>query len=153
MARSQDSSNKKEKEKKRQKNKQDKEARKEERKANSSKGKGLDEMLAYVDENGNISSTPPDPAKKKKIDLEDIQIAVPKQEALELSETTRKGVVTFFNDAKGYGFIKEVGTQDSIFVHVNGLTEQVKQNDKVTFEVEMGQKGPVAIEVKVIRQA
>jgi hypothetical protein len=65
MGRSQTSFNKKEKEKKRLTKRKDKEQKKEDRKATSSKGKGIDEMLAYVDENGNITSTPPDPKKKQ----------------------------------------------------------------------------------------
>jgi hypothetical protein len=65
MGRSQASFSKKEKEKKRLKKREDKEQKKEDRKATSSKGKGMDEMLAYVDENGNITATPPDPKKKQ----------------------------------------------------------------------------------------
>ena len=151
MGRSQETFNKKENEKKRAKKKQDKEQKKEERKANAAKGQSLDDMMAYVDENGNISSTPPDPTKKKKvINQEDIQIGVPKQEDLAPVDTVRKGTVTFFNDSKGYGFIKDHETQESIFVHVNGLTNPIKENDKVTFEVEMGQKGPTAVKVKLV---
>jgi hypothetical protein len=66
MARSQASATKKEKEKKKLQKRQDKEQRKQERKANSMEGKPLEEMMAYVDENGNITSEPPDPSKKKK---------------------------------------------------------------------------------------
>ena len=151
MGRSQETFNKKENEKKRAKKKQDKEQKKEERKANAAKGQSLDDMMAYVDENGNISSTPPDPTKKKKvINQEDIQIGVPKQEDLAPVDIVRKGTVTFFNDSKGYGFIKDHDTQESIFVHVNGLTNPIKENDKVTFEVEMGQKGPTAVKVKLV---
>ena len=150
MGRSQETFNKKEQEKKRAKKKQDKELKKEERKSNSDKGKSLDDMMAYLDEDGNITSTPPDPTKKKKeIKQEDIRISVTKQEDLEPVETIRKGTVTFFNDSKGYGFIKDHVTQESIFVHVNALTTPIKENDKVTFEVEMGQKGPTAVRVKL----
>ena len=63
----------------------------------------------------------------------------------------RKGIVTFFNDSKGYGFIKDSETSESIFVHVNNITEEIKENNVVSFEVEMGQKGPSAIQVKVVR--
>ena len=65
MARSKETFNKREKEKKRLKQQQEKREKMEERKANAKKGKSLDEMLAYIDENGNLSSTPPDPKKKK----------------------------------------------------------------------------------------
>ncbi|MEX2591723.1 MAG: cold shock domain-containing protein [Anditalea sp.] len=150
MGKSQETFNKKEKEKKRLKKKQDKEQKKEERKANSDKGKSVDEMFAYVDDEGNISSTPPDPSKKSTIKTEDIQIGVSKQEAVDPADLIRKGTVTFFNDSKGYGFIKDHETQESVFVHVNGLEDEVKENDKVTFETEMGQKGLNAVRVKLI---
>ncbi|WP_299824853.1 cold shock domain-containing protein [uncultured Pontibacter sp.] len=149
MGRSQETFSKKEKEKKRLKKRQDKEAKKEDRKANSNKGQGLDDMLAYVDDNGNITSTPPDPTKKKKeIKQEDIQIGVSKQEEPDPADLIRKGTVTFFNTSKGYGFIRDHDTQESIFVHQNGLTCPIKENDKVTFEVEKGQKGLNAVNVK-----
>lgn len=152
MGRSQETFNKKDKEKKKLKKKQDKEQKKEERKANSDKGKGIDEMLAYVDEDGNITSTPPDPMKKKTvIKAEDIQIGISRQADLEPEDLVRKGTVTFFNDSKGYGFIKDHDSQDSVFVHVNGLVDTIKENDRVTFETEMGQKGMNAVKVKLIK--
>ena len=147
MGRSQETFNKKEKEKKKAKERQEKAEKMGESKANAKKGKSLDEMMAYIDENGNISNTPPDPRKKKIVNVEDIQIGVPKYEANE-EEAVRNGVVTFFNDAKGFGFIKDLQTQESVFIHVNQLTERIGENDKVTFEVEMGPKGPSAINVK-----
>ncbi|MGI4021200.1 MAG: cold-shock protein [Janthinobacterium lividum] len=148
MGRSTETFSKKEKEKKRLKKQQDKKEKTEDRKANSDKGKSLDEMMAYIDENGNITSTPPDPTKqRKKVQLESIQIGVPKQEAV-LADVVKNGTITFFNESKGYGFIKDLQTQESIFVHINGLVDPVKEGDKVTFETERGQKGPNAIKVK-----
>ena len=105
-------------------------------------------MLAYIDENGNISSMPPDPRKKKIFNQEDMQIGVPKHIAGEEGEVIRTGVVTFFNDAKGFGFIKDLQTQESVFIHANQLSEPIKENDKVSFEVEMGPKGTNAVNVK-----
>jgi cold shock CspA family protein len=152
MGRSQETFNKKDKEKKKLKKKQDKDQKKEERKANSDKGKGVEEMLAYVDEDGNITSTPPDPLRKKTvIKAEDIQIGISRQADLEPEDLIRKGTVTFFNDSKGYGFIKDHDSQDSVFVHVNGLVDTIKENDRVTFETEMGQKGMNAVKVKLIK--
>ncbi len=148
MGKSQETFSKKEKEKKRLKQRQEKEEKMEDREANAKKGKSLDEMLAYIDENGNISSTPPDPRKKKVFKQEDMQIGVPKHEAGDEGEVIRTGVVSFFNDAKGFGFIKDLQSQESIFIHVNQLQEPIKENDKVTFEVEMGPKGPSATNVK-----
>jgi cold shock CspA family protein len=147
MGRSTETFSKKEKEKKRLKKQQTKKEKADQRKSNSDKGKSLDEMMAYVDEFGNISSTPPDPDKKKKVNVEDIQIGVAKQEVIPM-DVERKGTVTFFNESKGYGFIKDDQTQDSIFVHINGLVDPIKENDKVTFETEQGQKGLNAIKVK-----
>lgn len=151
MGRSQETFSKKEKEKKRLKKRQDKEQKKEDRKATSNKGKGIEDMIAYVDDNGNITSTPPDPTKKKKeIKQEDIQIGVSRQEDLDPADLLRKGSITFFNSSKGYGFIKDQDTQESIFVHQNDLSGPVKESDKVTFEVEQGPKGLNAVNVKVI---
>jgi cold shock CspA family protein len=106
-------------------------------------------MLAYVDENGHFSSTPPDPRKKVKINVEDIEIGVRKQADIDPADLIRKGIVTFFNESKGYGFIKDKETQESVFVHVNSLLEPVKEHSKVTFEVEMGPKGANAVNVKL----
>ena len=140
---------KKEREKKKQQNRKEKAERKQERKENSKSGKSLDEMLAYVDENGNFSSTPPDPRKKINIKAEDIQIGVPKQSDIDPAELVRKGIVTFFNESKGYGFIKDKETQESVFVHVNSLLDPVKEQSKVTFEIEMGPKGANAVNVRL----
>ena len=147
MGRSQETAGKKEKEKKKAQRKKEKEERAEDRKANNSKGKSLDDMMAYVDDDGNITSTPPDPRKKKIINHEDIQIGVAKR-IEEVRETVRNGVVTFFNDAKGYGFINDLQSQESVFVHINQLSEPIKEKDKVTFETEQGAKGLNAIKVK-----
>lgn len=150
MGRPQESFHKKENEQKKAKKKEEKERKKEERKASGGK-KGLDEMMAYLDEDGNITSTPPDPLKKKKeIKQEDIQISVSRQSDLEPMDTIRKGTVSFFNTSKGFGFIKDTETQESIFVHVNALSSPIKENDKVTFEVEPGPKGPMAVRVKLV---
>lgn len=150
MAKSQETFNKKEKEKKKIQKRKDKEEKKEERQANAKKGQSLEDMMAYIDENGNISSTPPDPRKKKIINTEDIRIGTPKQEDSGPQEVVRTGVITHFNESKGYGFIKDQQTQESVFVHINSLSGPVKENDKVTFEVEMGHKGPNAVSVKKI---
>ncbi|MBC9934248.1 cold-shock protein [Chitinophaga qingshengii] len=142
---------KKEIEKRKLQKQREKQEKKEERQANSKKGKSLEDMMAYIDENGNITSTPPDPSKKKEINLEDIQIGVARQSDEEPESLIRTGVVTFFNESKGYGFIKDQKTQESIFVHVNGLLDRVRENARVTFEVEMGHKGPNAVRVKLVK--
>ncbi len=150
MSKSQEGFNKKEKEKLKLKKKQDKEQKKQERKTNSDKGKSLEQMLAYVDIHGNISSTPANPEEKSLIQTESIQIGVARQAAAPAAEVIRKGTVTFFNTSKGYGFIKDHQTQESIFVHIKELINPVKENDKVSFETEMGKKGLNAVRVKLI---
>ena len=148
MAKSQESVNKKEKETKRLKKQKDKLQKSEERKKNS-QGGGLDNMIAYVDENGNITSTPPDPSKKRVIDVESIQIGVSKRTEEDVP-AIRKGRIDFYNDQKGFGFIKEIGTQEKYFVHVNGLLDEIKEGDTVTFELERGLKGMNAVRVKKV---
>jgi cold shock CspA family protein len=150
MGKSVETYSKKEREKKKSKKQQDKREKAEERKANATKGKGLEDMMAYLDENGNITSTPPDQSKKKKISVEDIQISVPKQEAAAPEDPFRKGTVTFFNESKGFGFIQDSVSQDSVFVHIKALEEAISEGDKVSFETEQGLKGLSAIKVKKI---
>jgi cold shock CspA family protein len=143
--------NKRERENKKQQERKQKEERRQERKENAKKGKGLDDMMAYIDENGNISSTPPDPRKKITVNAEDIEIGVPKQRAMNPEDLLRKGVVTFFNHEKGYGFIKDLQTGESIFVHINSSADELKENSRVIFEVEKGPKGLNAVNVKIDR--
>ncbi len=59
-----------------------------------------------------------------------------------------KGTVKFFNETKGFGFIKEEETNKEYFVHVSGLVDKVNENDVVTFDLEEGRKGLMAVNVK-----
>ena len=140
--------NKKDREQKKKKAKKDKAEKMQERKEKTKDS--FDNMIAYLDENGHLSPTPPDPRKRVEIKLEDIQIGVPEYVPPTQEELTRTGKVTFFNTAKGFGFIKDLTSQESIFVHANNLSVSIKENDKVTFEVEPGQRGPMAVNVKLI---
>ena len=149
MAKSKETFGKKEKEKQRLKRKQDKMEKMEERKASAKKGKSLDEMMAYIDENGNLSSTPPDPRKIKVFKAEEMNTGVPvREEGGE--EPGRQGIVSFYSNSKGYGFIKEKNTGESIFMHASQLSEPIRENDKVSFEVERGPRGFNAVNVKKI---
>jgi len=147
MSKSQNTLIKQENEKKRLKKRKEKLQKKEERKLNPSEG-GLDNMIAYVDENGRITDTPPDPAKKKIIDISTIEIGVMRREEQELP-AERNGRVDFFDDTKGFGFIIEDQTREKYFVHVNGTIDSIKEGDKVTFELEKGRKGLNAVKVKI----
>jgi len=146
--RSQQSFSKREKEKQRAQEKKNKQEKMEERKAGARKGKSLEEMMAYIDENGNISTTPPDPAKKKVFSQEDMVIGVPKQEDLPQEETIRKGRISFYNTAKGFGFVRDNESGESIFFHQNDIAEQVKEGDRLIFEIGSGPRGLVAINIK-----
>ncbi len=149
MGKSQETFGKKEREKKKRKKKEEKAKRREERKANPTDN---GDNITYVDKYGNFSDTPPPQAEA--VDADDIVLGVPKKEDREEDEEMdieRKGVVTFYNDSKGYGFIKDKGTQQSIFVHAKNLLEPIVEQNMVTFEIGKGDKGPVALKVKVIR--
>ncbi len=148
MARSSQSFNKREKEKQKLRERQEKKEKMEERKANAKKGQSLDDMLAYLDENGNLSSTPPDPLKMKTFNAEDIVIGVPQHQEEEAGDGMRTGTVAFFNTTKGFGFIKDSRSGESIFVHISKLTEPLQDGERVKFQTEMGNKGPVAINIQ-----
>ena len=151
MARSQESYSKKEREKKKQKRKKEKAEQREQRKAEKAEsgGTSFDDMIMYVDEFGNFHETPPEPAKKVK--AENIVLGIPPKDDTPV-DTTRRGRVKFFNDEKGYGFIVDVDNRESIFVHINNVFNNtpLQENERVTFEVEMGPKGPNAVNVNPV---
>lgn len=147
MAKPQNTFSKQDNEKKRLKKRQDKLQKKEERKLSGDNS--LDNMIAYVDEYGNITDTPPDPTKKLKVDVNSIEIGVSRREDVAMP-TERIGKIDFFDDSKGFGFIKENETQEKFFVHVKGLLQEVKEGDSVTFELERGLKGMNAVRVKKV---
>ena len=60
------------------------------------------------------------------------------------------GTVKFFNQSKGFGFIKPDNGGKDVFVHQSGLTEDIYENDKVEYEIEDGKKGPNATKVRKI---
>lgn len=152
MGRSQQTFSKSEREKKRLKKKKEKEDKKAERKANAENSdNSLESMMVYVLEDGTLSDTPPDPTKKKKeIEADNIVLGIPKKEEGNEVDTLRTGKVDFFNDSKGFGFIKDTNSTESFFVHVNGLIDEVNEGDKVSFELEKGMKGMNAVNVKKI---
>ena len=143
-----DSWNKREREKKKQQLKKEKEERKRERKDQAKSGP--DSMIAYIDEFGNIVSTPPDPSTRTEIKAEEIEVSVPKQKPMEEEDPIREGTLTFFNQSRGFGFIRDHITQESIFVHINDMKKLLSENTKVRFEVRMDVKGAHAINVEPI---
>lgn len=151
MGRSQESFGKKELRKKKEKKRQEKEKKRLARKEGDKKS-SLDDMIAYVDENGNITDTPPDPANKRKTKAEEIEVSVPRQEPGEKGDQVKKGVLTFFNSSKGYGFIRDSETKNSVFVHVNEFQDDIIEGNKVSFEVVKGVKGPEAVNVQLVRE-
>jgi len=149
MAKSQQTFNKIEKEKQRAKKREEKKKKKEERKSNP---KGSDFDIAYVDEYGNLTDTPPDPSNKIVVDADDIVLGVPKKEEGEEEDNKKdkEGKVSFFDHSKGFGYIIDTMSQEKYFVHVSGLIDEIEENDKVTFELERGMKGMNAVRVKKI---
>lgn len=147
MAKSQKSFSKREIQNKKEKRRKEKEERRLERQKNRG---SLDDMIAYVDEFGNITDTPPDPDQVEEIKAEDILVSVPKG-PLEEIDPVRSGTVTFFNISKGFGFITDDDTRDSVFVHVNNTKEDIHEGSRVNFEIERGPKGLVALDVRLIK--
>lgn len=149
MAKSQVTFNKIEKEKKRLKKREEKQKKKEARKAEAKENnKGI--QFAYVDYNGNLTDTPPDPTMKVKVDAESIELGIPKKEHREEEDPIKQGKVSFFDTSKGFGFIIDNDSQEKHFVHVSGLIDAIQEGDKVTFELEKGLKGMNAVRVKKV---
>ncbi|NNC63134.1 MAG: cold shock domain-containing protein, partial [Eudoraea sp.] len=149
MARSQQTYSKGEREKKRLKKQEEKRKKKEARKlAAKENPQGI--PLAYVDHNGNLVDTPPDPSQKVEIEAEDIVLGIPKKEEgdEEPFDPVRKGKVSFYDNSKGFGFIIDSETQEKYFTHVSGLIDEIAENDTVSFELEKGMKGMNAVRVK-----
>lgn len=61
-----------------------------------------------------------------------------------------EGTVKFFNETKGFGFIKSNNSGEEVFVHVSGLVDEVRENDQVEYELERGKKGMNAVRVKLV---
>jgi cold shock CspA family protein len=151
MGRPQETFNKKEVKNKKDKKRKEKEKKKLIKKETGKKG-SFDDMIAYVDEYGKLSSTPPDPSKKIQVEAEAIELGATKNDTTQKSDYIRKGVVTFFNDSKGFGFIRDMESKQSVFVHANNLLEDVKENNIVIFEIGKGPKGPTALKVKLFKE-
>lgn len=146
MAKSKQTFEKSEREKKKKRKREEKAEKKAYRKVNSNKGKGFDNMIAYVDHNGQLSDTPPDPKLKPQIKAEDILLGarsfIPREE-----ESGHSGRITTYNTDKGFGFIKDSISKESIFFHFSNAIGEVAQGDLVTYELIRTPKGLNAIKV------
>jgi len=152
MAKSQESYNKKEKEKKRLKKKREKAERREQRKLEKAESGPLsfEDQISYVDENGNLTSEKPDPTKRIEVKAEDIVLGASPRDNSTM-DPNRRGKVKFINDDKGYGFLYDAASEESVFVHINNIVDNVREGDKVTFQIEMGPKGPSAVNVQLVK--
>lgn len=151
MSKTHQSFSKKEKEKKRIKKREEKQKKKEARKQDSKDNpQGI--QFAYVDYNGNLTDTPPDPDLKVEVELEDIQISVPKSEFKEEDkfDPVHEGQVSYFDPSKGFGFIIDSASQEKYFTHISGHLDEIAENNTVSFELEKGLKGMNAVRVKKI---
>jgi len=151
MGRSQETFGKKEVKNKKEKKRKEKE-QKRALKKNEGKKKSFNEMIAYVDEFGKISSIPPDPDKKIVVDADSIELTITRNSPEIVSDPIRNGIVTFFNESKGFGFIRDLESNEKIFVHINNLIEPVRENNLVVFEIGKGPRGATAIKVKLLKE-
>lgn len=123
-----------------------KQQKKDERKASGSNG-NFEDMIAYVDENGRITDLPPDMQNKEEINVEDIDISVPKK-IDEPKETVFKGRIEYFNESKGYGFVKNLADTEKYFFHISNAPQNIAQGNIVFFELERGNKGMNAVNIR-----
>lgn len=142
-----DSFSKKENNKKKLEKAKEKAARREEKKTNNNKGKEIEFM--YVDKFGQLTSVKPEKQEDDEdFDLNNIQLGAAPIVDEGPEEIT--GVVDYVSD-KGYGFIKETGSGDNIFFHMNNAQEELKKGNKVTYDKEKSPKGFAAVNIKVIK--
>ncbi|CAK5273316.1 unnamed protein product [Mycena citricolor] len=125
----------------------EKQKRKEERQATGTSS--FDDMIAYVDENGNFTDVPPEERKKEAVKLEDIVIAVPKKDDSE--PEIQRGRVEHFNEGKGYGFIKDLTSGEKYFFHVSSAPAGISEGNTVTFETERSARGMNAINITLTK--
>lgn len=141
-------SSKRDREKAKQSKREEKQKRKEERLSSGSRS--FEDMLAYVDENGNLHSTPQD-LPKEEIDASAIETSVPKKgEEEEAAPLT--GRIEHFNTSRGYGFIKDAGSGEKYFFHITSAPDEIAEGDQVTFEIERGTRGMNAVRISIINK-
>lgn len=142
-------SGKREREKIKQGKRQEKQKKKQERLDNGTRS--FEDMLAYVDENGMLHSTPQDIKPKEEISATEIQVSVPKQSEIE-EAAPLNGRIEHFNSSKGYGFVKDISSSEKYFFHISNAPDSIKEGDMVTFELERGMRGINAVQIIIINK-
>jgi cold shock CspA family protein len=146
MAKSKETFSKREIENRKRKQRQEKNEKKAARKEQGPKS--FDDMIAYMDENGNLTDKPVDIKKKKVYKLEEVPDAVPKAEHFIADDAPRTGVVQYFSKSKGFGFLNDATSGERIFVHKDQCNFQIMEGDKVTYLLRQGDRGLVATQVR-----
>ena len=122
--------------------------KKKDSKKDSEKGKSFEDMIAYVDENGMLTETPPDRSNKTEIAVEDIVISIPKREK-EDEMSVYTGTVEQFNHSRGFGFIRCQHDGNKYFCHISNCIDEITEGSKVSFEFEQGLRGLTVVNVKL----
>lgn len=140
---------KRENEKKKQAKRIEKQKRKEDRQSGGTAS--LDDMIAWVDDNGNITDVPPEERKHKKteIKLEEIAVSTPKKK--EEDDEPLRGRVEYFNESKGYGFIKDLASTEKYFFHISVAPATITEGNIVNFELERGTRGMNAVRITLTK--
>ncbi len=137
---------KRDREKLKEQKRKDKQKRKEQRQSGGKSS--FEDMIAYVDENGVLHSTPQDKPKEE-IDASQIAISVTKKEDVE--DVPLTGRIEYFNTSKGYGFVKDLNSVEKYFFHITSAPATIAEGDKVTFELERGQRGMNAVKIEFVK--
>lgn len=149
MGRAKETFGKKEVRNKQMKKRQEKEKRKLEKKEQDKTS--FEDMIAWVDADGNPCSEPPEANAASEIEVEDIEISVPKGGNKPKDEMLT-GKVNNYEESKGYGFISSSQLDNSVFFHVNDCDFEIKVGDKVEFKIEKGPKGLKAHSINKVSQ-
>lgn len=135
---------KRENEKKKQARRLEKQQRKEQRQAAGTAS--ANDMIAWVDEFGNLTNVPPEERVRQKVEIKAEEIAVSTQRREEIDERLT-GRVEHFNTEKGYGFIKDLASTEKYFFHISEAPNDISEGRKVTFELERGARGMNAVRI------
>ncbi len=110
----------------------------------------FEDMIAYVDANGVITDERPEPSNTEVIELEDIEISIPPKEVEErVGDPT--GRVDFYDESRGFGFIKEADSPRKYFFHKSNAEYGIGEDNLVTYKLEKGPKGINAVDVKLVK--